>query len=270
MDGAWGRDNEVTRDLDGQPIRWQTDAAELERLDRLELTAVLSGGLAHDLGTPLAALHLELAALAGHLSEIAEAPGAAPPRAAAAVTRARASALAIDEVAGYMTRLVRDFIRFTRGKRPAQGVAEVRACVDTAVRLSHAVAAGRAAFALRVARGLLVRVPDRTLVRVLVNLVVNAAEAFPRADTLANQITITADRRGPHVLVEVADNARGITPEMQPHLFEPWHTTKRGDRGLGLGLAVGRSLLREAGGELELVDTGAHGTRFRCLLPSGM
>lgn len=271
--GAWGPEDEVTRDLGGRPPSWSSETEDLERLDRLELTALVSSGLAHDLNTPLAALHIELATLARHITELEQAAtppgGATPPRVAAGITRARGSAVVIDEVASYMTRLVRDFTRFTRGKRPAQGIADVKGAVDTAVRFSHAVSAHRATLALRVPRGLLVRVPERTLVRVLINLVVNAAEAFARADTLKNQIVVSADRRGDRVWVEIADNAMGIAPEMRAHLFEPWRTTKRGERGLGLGLAVARSLLREAGGELELVETGPDGTRFRCVLPVG-
>lgn len=271
MDSTWGPE-EVTRDLGGQPEGWTGEVAELERLDRLELTALISGGLAHDLNTPLAALQIELATLARHLTEIegsvTPAGGAPAPRIAAAITRARGSAVAIDDVAGYMTRLLRDFTRFTRGKRATGGTADVKSSVETAVRFTHAVAAHRAAFVLRVPRGLLVRVPDRTLVRVLVNLSVNAAEAFTRADTLQNQIVVVAERRDKQVVLEVADNALGIAPEVRAQLFQPWSTTKREERGHGLGLAVGRALVREAGGELELVETGPDGTRFRLLLPA--
>jgi C4-dicarboxylate-specific signal transduction histidine kinase len=274
MDSTWGPEDEDTRDLGGQPLGWRENAAELERLDRLELTALVSSGLAQDLNTPLAALSLEIATLARHLTEIEDAvtpaAGGPPPRAAAAISRARSSALAMDDVTGYMTRMVRDFARFTRGRRSVQGTADIKAAVETAMRFSSAVTSLRATLALRVPRALIVGVAERTVVRVLVNLIVNAAEAFPRADTVKNQIVITADRKERNIIVEVADNAFGIPPEIRAHLFEPFKAGKRGVRGLGIGLAVARSLLREAHGDLELVETGPDGSRFRCTLPSAV
>jgi C4-dicarboxylate-specific signal transduction histidine kinase len=272
MDSTWGTEDEDTRDLGGQPPGWRESAAELERLDRLEMTALISAGLAQDLNTPLAALHLEIATLARHITEIEDAvtpvAGGPPPRAAAAISRARSSALAMDDVTGYMTRMVRDFARFTRGRRSVQGTADVKAAVETAMRFSSAVTSLRATLALRVPRALMVTVAERTVVRVLVSLIVNAAEAFPRADTVKNQIVITADRKERSIIVEVADNAYGIPPEVRAHLFEPFKAGKRGVRGLGIGLAVARSLLREAHGDLELVETGPEGSRFRCTFPA--
>ena len=60
----------------------------------------------------------------------------------------------------------------------------------------------------------------------------------------------------------IADNGAGIPPEVEPHLFQPFFTTK-GERGTGLGLWVSRGIINKHGGSISLKsDTSktAHGT----------
>ena len=65
---------------------------------------------------------------------------------------------------------------------------------------------------------------------------------------------------GATVIIE--DNGSGVPDEVQPHLFQPFFTTK-GEHGTGLGLWVSRGIINKHGGNIQLVsDTsdGAHGT----------
>jgi signal transduction histidine kinase len=62
--------------------------------------------------------------------------------------------------------------------------------------------------------------------------------------------------------VTIADNGSGITAEVQPHLFQPFFTTK-GERGTGLGLWVSRGIINKHGGTISLksdASAGGHGT----------
>lgn len=117
-----------------------------------------------------------------------------------------------------------------------------------------------------------VRCDDLRVEQVLINLIGNAADALAGAH--APNIIIEIDARPDTVTIAVADNGPGIAADMLPRLFEPFATTKEVGQGLGLGLAIASSIVRDAGGTLAL-DTGyggdsaapAHGARFMMTLP---
>ncbi|GIK85370.1 MAG: hypothetical protein BroJett026_08510 [Betaproteobacteria bacterium] len=97
---------------------------------------------------------------------------------------------------------------------------------------------------------------------VLHNLVGNAADAVAGAPA-PRWIRIAARERGPHVEIDVIDSGPGIEPGMREALFEPLATTK--PTGMGLGLAIARTLVTAHGGRLELAHL--HPTTFRFTLP---
>src|SRR5256712_12353130 len=74
------------------------------------------------------------------------------------------------------------------------------------------------------------------------------------------------DDTGGRVCVTVTDNGPGVAPEIAPRLFRPFASTK-GVRGTGLGLYISRQLVREAEGELDLVERSEPGARFLVWLP---
>ncbi len=97
------------------------------------------------------------------------------------------------------------------------------------------------------------RIRRESLEAALTNLVNNAREHG------ASRIDVRAETRGADVEVWVEDDGPGISEGNQGRIFEPFFTTRRDDGGTGLGLAISRSLLRAAGGTIELApaETGA-------------
>ena len=96
---------------------------------------------------------------------------------------------------------------------------------------------------------------------VLRNLLQNAIEATPRGGV----VTLTATGAGDGsagFLVE--DGGAGLPDAVRARLFQPCTSTKSG--GSGLGLALSYQLAQQAGGRLELMETGERGTRFRLVL----
>ena len=84
--------------------------------------------------------------------------------------------------------------------------------------------------------------------QVLANLVANAMEAMPRGGEL--RVTAAWDARAARVDVTVTDTGVGMSPATQARLFTPFHTTKA--KGMGLGLALVRRIVRRFGGEVTI------------------
>jgi PAS domain S-box-containing protein len=112
------------------------------------------------------------------------------------------------------------------------------------------------------------------LEQIVVNLVLNARDAMPAGGTL--QIvtfdTPLIQRAGipdtpPELVIEIDDTGSGIPPDIRSRIFEPYFTTKPGNRRTGLGLSIVDRVVREAGGHIEWTTAVLHGTRFRVFLP---
>ncbi len=105
---------------------------------------------------------------------------------------------------------------------------------------------------------------ENKLMRVLQNLVGNAADAF--GGTPGRIVLRAARQPEGRVLITVADNGRGIPAEIQPILFEPF-TSKGKGKGIGLGLAIAKSFVEAHGGTLAFESKEGQGTTFLLDLP---
>jgi two-component system, cell cycle sensor histidine kinase and response regulator CckA len=113
------------------------------------------------------------------------------------------------------------------------------------------------------------------LTQVLMNLVVNARDAMPnggvikiRATTVSARLRPLSNARSrPEIAISVIDEGSGIPAEVLEHVFEPFFTTKAEQGGSGLGLATLYSIVRKAGGHVEVESKVGRGTRFDVLLP---
>ena len=106
------------------------------------------------------------------------------------------------------------------------------------------------------------------LQQVLVNLLINgtdAMESIPPGRRLLRVRTTSGTRRDSRVRLDVTDAGPGIDPEVKKRLFEPFFTTK--PSGLGMGLAICRSIVEAHGGRIQLLEQAGRGTTLRVLLP---
>lgn len=101
--------------------------------------------------------------------------------------------------------------------------------------------------------------------QVFLNLINNAAQAI---ESGSGEITITtrAEDAG-HVAVEIADNGKGIPPEIMSKIFDPFFTTKAVGKGTGLGLSISYKIIEQHGGRISVDSTVGTGTRFTIVLP---
>jgi len=100
--------------------------------------------------------------------------------------------------------------------------------------------------------------------QVLVNLMLNGVQAVATDDCARREVVVAATRSGNTIEVAVSDSGRGIAADMTDRLFSPFATTKA--RGLGLGLAISRTIVENHGGRLWATNLKA-GATFRFSLP---
>ncbi len=124
------------------------------------------------------------------------------------------------------------------------------------------------AWIVAIERGMKVDADRDQLLRVLLNLTRNAAQALETRmpnDPLRDQIRITGRRQGAVAVIEVSDTGPGFPEKAREHLFEAFQATTR-TGGTGLGLAIAAELVRAHGGEIRLVE-GTIGATFRITIP---
>jgi signal transduction histidine kinase len=124
---------------------------------------------------------------------------------------------------------------------------------------------------------ILVRGDETGLNQIVLNLVVNARDAMPDGGTAAIDMGIVelsdplapalGIMPGPYASLSVADGGQGIDPEVVPHLFEPFFTSKPPEKGTGLGLSVVYGIVKGLGGGIEVHSQVGRGATFTIYLP---
>lgn len=229
--------------------------ADLIRLARISALDEMGLALAHELNQPLTAIMLYLQAAAREFA-CDQRPGTE--HAHAILEKARREA----HRAGSIIQRLR---QLTEKRAPERRSVDLNAIVEDAVDLTL-IGHDRSVRMVRDYReDLPSLVVDQVQIQqVVVNLVRNAFEAVrERRDAEIVVSTAPEDR---HVLISVSDNGPGIPPERHADLFRAFKTGKQS--GMGLGLAISRTIVQSHGGEL-LVDPGGsgRGARFVVRLP---
>ncbi|WP_437296205.1 ATP-binding protein [Sorangium sp. So ce426] len=268
MTGRLRADEESLRAKIAEVERYAADLKSaqerLVRSERLASVGRLAAGLAHEIGNPLAAiLGLQDLLLAGGLTPAEERDF---------VERMKRETERIHKI-------LRDLLDFARPA--ARGAAEAGGDGEAGHLPSGSVAEAigdvvslvtpqKAFRAIALERDVAPDVPavplaHGQLVQVLLNLLLNAADAVPR---VGGRVAVRASRgAGGGARIEVEDNGPGIAEAVRETLFEPFITTKEVGEGTGLGLAVCRGLVEAAGGTIGVERGADGGARFVVLLP---
>ena len=113
-----------------------------------------------------------------------------------------------------------------------------------------------------------VATPAPRLTQAVLNLLVNAGDAFDPASDAQPVVRLTArESDDGFVEITVEDTGRGMTDEVARRAFEPFFTTKRRSASTGLGLALVQGVVRSSGGAIDLKSTPGKGTRIALTLP---
>ncbi len=255
--------------FDGAPatVLVGVDTTERRELDRrLQMSArlasmgTLAAGVAHELNNPLAFVLANVSYLQEELQRLY--PGGAPEELDAVVAETL-------QGAGRLKRIVADMKAFSRDDvTESAAVVDLRSVVEFSLRLAEREIAPRA----RVETFFQPDLPpvhgsEARLGQVLINLLVNAAQAIPAGNVAGNLVTVRVTRAEPGwIAVSVTDTGTGILPEHLPRLFDPFFTTKPIGTGTGLGLSVSHGIIKSLGGELRVHSAPGAGATFTVVL----
>jgi two-component system NtrC family sensor kinase len=101
--------------------------------------------------------------------------------------------------------------------------------------------------------------------QVLINILLNAADAMEESGTLTVETAKAGERE--EVVIRISDTGKGIAEKDLPLVFEPFYTTKKVGQGTGLGLAIAHGVVNRAGGRIE-VSSRPGETTFSIFLPT--
>jgi signal transduction histidine kinase len=228
----------------------------MARMNRLSALGELVVSLAHEINSPLGAVLNNAEAAQRYLGPVGKDD---------AEVRACLEDIARDATrAGEVLRRIRGVLR-RDAKEPV--LVDVEAVLRDALDLVRPDAKERGiAVDLAVAPGLpLVRGDDVQLVQVLLNLLVNALDAVSGATEPLRLVRLLAVLRGEEVAIRVEDGGPGVPAADVEKVFEPFFTTKAS--GLGMGLAISRSIVEAHHGTLSVGKAAIGGAAFEIRLP---
>ena len=227
----------------------------LHRSEKLAALGQLAAGVAHEVNSPATVVAANLTYLQRQIEE-----GTLPDDALRCVQESTAAVRRITSMARQM---------LDAGRLAASGAVSgsvpVALAVRDALRTARPRCPARVALVEDVSEELRAFGQDGILQQVLVNLVVNGAQAVPEGRP--GRVEVHGRGENGRVLLTVEDDGAGMTPEVLRRVFEPFFTTKPFGTGHGLGLSVSRGLVASLGGDLRLESEPGRGTRATIELP---
>ncbi len=228
--------------------------AMTERLaisERMASAGMLAAGVAHEINNPLAVIiaNLDVFAAAAHSKEL-DGP----------VRDAR-------EAADCIRLIVRDVKLFARAENDEPVAVDVHEVIESSIRMASNEIRHRATIVKDYGRVPFVDSNAARLGQVVLNLLVNAAQAMTEGRATENAIRITTTREADRVIIEIRDTGSGIPKEIIGRIFDPFFTTKPAGIGTGLGLALCHRMVTDLSGHITVESEAGRGTTFRVSLP---
>ena len=226
--------------------------ARLANAERLAALGQVAAMAAHEINNPLSYVNTNLEIIERGLSG-----------AALDVRDATRDAL---EGVSRIRRIVDDLRDYARPLDDTRSIADACRAIITALKTAEGHTRGRARVTTSLADVPPVLMNHGRLVQVVLNFVVNAAQAVPGGRPDTEEIRVSVAERGDLVVIAVEDTGPGFSEAALAQVGQVFFTTKRRGEGSGLGLALSAHLLEQAGGRLEIAN-GVRGAVVRACLP---
>lgn len=238
---------------------------ELLQAGKLAVLGQMSVGIAHEISQPLTALR----ALSNNTTVLLK---------QGRIDDATQNLTALGDLVARMGRITTQLKSFARrtpqsdenAAFPGKGPVGLHTAIhNVCVLLEHRIRAQSVEVVVDVSPTLQVCCDQDRLEQVLINLASNALDAVKNATN--PQLCLSARTEDQRVWVHVSDNGPPVSDDVLQHLFEPFFSTKAAGEGLGLGLVISSSIVREFGGTLAVSrGESGRGLTFEFDLPNHM
>jgi PAS domain S-box-containing protein len=266
-------------DTDGQPksiLTVDTDITKNKqreeqslRAQRMESIGTLAGGIAHDINNILTPILASAQLLkSSRLSEEKH------------KDRRQQMLTIIENNAKHGAELVKQLLSFAKGVEGKQTIVQINDLISDIIYLVSQTFSKSITFSKHIHPKLWTVLADKTqLHQVLINLVVNAADAMPDGGCLSvstenlyldeEMIQINHHATvGNYIVITVRDTGTGMSPEILERIFEPFFTTKDFGKGTGLGLSTVLGIIKSHKGFINVESQIGLGSVFQIFLPS--
>lgn len=243
---------ELVREYNDAIHKLEESTELLRKSERESAWREMAKQVAHEIKNPLTPMKLRIQ----HLMRAYQQD---PERAAPMVKKVSNSLI---EQIDTLTRIANEFSRFAKMPKPQNVDFDLQKLLESVTTVFAEEDAGRVLLASDLTTAP-VRADRDHLTRVLNNLIKNGLQAIP--DNREGIIRVTLTRHEHHFLITVTDNGNGIPEDIQHKVFSPNFTTK--SSGTGLGLAMSRQMIEQAGGRIYFETEPEVGTTFFVEIP---
>jgi len=229
-----------------------TAQQQLVSHEKLATVGTLAAGVAHEIGNPIAVLQ-------GYL-EILSDGGIAPEQRATYIA-------AMNDAVRRISTIIRDLLDFARPIDESTQQSDAVTVIRTTAQLLEPQSRFKdVALVLELPQQpVQVAMNAGRLEQVLLNLLLNAADASPSDGTVT--IGLQAPEDGKEIQVVVTDQGPGIPSQVLRQMFDPFFTTKDPGEGTGLGLSICHNIVSSYGGRIYAEVPESGGTRFTVVVP---
>ncbi|MEI9479943.1 MAG: ATP-binding protein, partial [Deltaproteobacteria bacterium] len=235
---------------------------ELRQSEKLAIVGQLASGLAHDIGTPLNIISGRAELIKRKLEEKEE---------------AQKDLNIIVQQTERITKIIQQLLGFVRKKRPEQKPLNVGLLLETTLEFFDYLIQKQG---VKVVKEVETPLPPvigdlDQLNQVFSNLFLNAIQAMPQGGTLRLSVSPKwiskeglNERERLYIEVGIEDTGMGMGKEVLENIFNPFFTTKEGDKGTGLGLTVSQGIVEDHEGWINVESEVGTGSVFKVYLPS--
>jgi signal transduction histidine kinase len=225
---------------------------KLRASERLSALGLLAAEIAHEIRNPLTVVQMLFHALMETLTLDAN---------------SRRDAQLIGEKMRQMNRILDQVLHFARSSEPIKELVRAEQVIDDVFLLTrHKLQQQGIEIRSQVPANLPAFRADRAQIeQVLLNLILNSAEAMPKGGLLRLSAALEKVEDVPYLALAIRDNGMGMSPGQMENLFAPFLTSK--ESGTGLGLAIVRKIMENHQSKVQVESKIGQGTKFKLLFP---